>query len=57
MNKEEVIIRLSELEIELVNHDCEYDRHTDIKGIKCSVCDNYEHLALELLDLWKGDDE
>ena len=53
MNKEEIIIRLSELDIELVNHDCEYQYHTDIRGIKCSVCDNYEQSAQELLGLWK----
>ena len=53
---EEIIIRLSELEIELVNHDCEYDKHDDIKGIKCSVCDNFDASTKKLLDLWKGEE-
>lgn len=58
MIKEEIILRIYELETELVNHDCIYEKELHSKeNISCKICDNFEKSCNKLLDMWKGDDE
>tara|TARA_R110002012_G_scaffold317185_1_gene533067 strand:- start:2538 stop:2723 length:186 start_codon:yes stop_codon:yes gene_type:complete len=58
MIREEIIIRISELETELVNHDCIYETELhSTENLSCKICDNFEKSCDKLLDMWKGEEE
>ena len=54
MIREEIIIRISELETELINHNCNYEANLNSKeNHSCKVCDDFEKSCDKLLDMWK----
>ena len=58
MIREEIIMRISELETELVNHDCGYEINLNSTGIhSCKICDDFEKSCDKLLGMWKGEEE
>lgn len=58
MIREEIIIRISELETELINHNCNYEANLNSKeNHSCKICDGFEKSCDKLLDMWKGEEE
>lgn len=53
MIREEIIIRISELETELINHNCNYEANLNSKeNHSCKICDDFEKSCDKLLDMW-----
>lgn len=52
MIKEDILLAMSELEKELLEHDCIYDVKT-VDVVECKVCDDFDVENNKLLSLWK----
>lgn len=52
MIREDILLAMSELEKELLEHDCIYDVKT-VDVSNCKVCDSFEVENNKLLSLWK----
>jgi len=52
MIKEDILLAMSELEQELLEHDCIYDVKT-VDATECIVCDSFDSKNNKLLSLWK----